>query len=154
MRALQVVSFYDVDVLLTWFAVLRACAFALAVEALGLGLLSFVRPPRGVLRIGAVASLAAAIGAGVRARNAFATYQQLNPADYLGIPATSQWQDRQLQRIAQAVAFYDAVGWSTVVVTAVLLVAGLGLTVIVLRSKATPRHATARPSQGTAHQPV
>jgi hypothetical protein len=47
MRAVQAISPDDLGVLLTWFAVLRACAVVLGVEALGLGVLSLVRPPRG-----------------------------------------------------------------------------------------------------------
>jgi hypothetical protein len=153
MRALQAISPDDLDILLTWFAVLRVCAAVLAVEAIVLGLLSFVRPPKGVLRVGAlvslaIVSLAAAIGAGVLARNDFATYQELLPANYLPRSFTPAYYDRYLQKIAQAVAFYEAVGWRAVAVTAVLLIAGLILAVIAIRSRTAPLQRTARPSPG------
>jgi hypothetical protein len=147
MHALQAISPDDLDVLLTWFAVLRVCAAVLAVEAISLGLLSFVRPPIGALRVGAIVSLAGAIGAGVLARNDFDTYQEL-----LAVTMRRSYplavRDWYLQTLNQAIPFYETAGKIAVAVTAILLISGLILVVKAIRGGPASRKPTVRPSRG------
>jgi hypothetical protein len=123
MRAVQAISPDDLGVLLTWFAVLRVCAAVLGVEALCLGVLSFVRPPRGLLRVGALVTLAAGVGAGLLARGAWSTYVELLPAN-LPRSYTLEFGLSYLHSISQAIGYYTTAGWIAVVATGMLLIAG------------------------------
>jgi len=143
MRAVQALSPDDLGVLLTWFAVLRVCVAMLGVEALGLGFLSVVRPPRGLLRVGALAPLAAAVGAGLLARGAWSAYFDLLPLTLppprTYPPAFGEWYEHRISLVSQAVGFYDTAGWIVLVATGLLLIAGGVLAVKAIRGRG-PAH--------------
>ncbi len=81
MGTLGAIAADNLEVLLTWFDVLRACAIVLAVASLAFGLLSLAREPRGALCAVAVVALASAIGAGALAWGAWTTHSDLLPAN-------------------------------------------------------------------------
>jgi hypothetical protein len=133
--------------LLTWFAALRVCAAVLAVESISLGLLSFLRRPTGIFRVGAIVALAAAIGVGVLARDIWVTYQDLLALSMMrSYPLdVGYW---YLHTINQTIPFYETAGRVAMVGAGLLLVAGLVLMVKAIRGGPTSRQRVAGPSQG------
>ncbi len=133
--------------MLTWFQMLRACAAVLAVEALALAVLSFVRGPAGVLRVGAGVAFACAVGVGLLARDIWATYEALltfSTTLYASF-AQAEW---YRQTINQTVPSDERAYWIALVTTGALLIGGLVLIVWAIRRGPVARRRMAGPGQG------
>jgi hypothetical protein len=119
----------------------------LAVEALGLAVLSLVRGPVRVLRVGAGVVFAIAVGVVLLAREIWATYEAvLNFSAVRSYPPTVA--DWIRQTINQTVPSYERAYWIALEATGALLVGGLVLIVWAIRSGPVARRRMAGPSQG------